>query len=87
MCVTVLSVLLSTFFSLSGFGNNDFFHSDVLQCEKQGAIVDARVCVRVFCRRDRARLFPTASHMLGHTAALCPQLHGTQGKKKGKNKY
>lgn len=42
------------------------------------------MCVRVFCRRDRARLFPTASHMLGHTAALCPQLHGTQGKKKGK---
>lgn len=35
------------------------------------------VCLRL-CWRDRAPFFPTASHMLGHTAAPWPELHGTQ---------
>lgn len=62
-----LSVLFSTFFCLFGFWENDLFYSNVLQSEKQGAIVDARVCVCVFVEETE----PVCSGSITHAGSHC----------------
>lgn len=51
---------------------------------KSRALLWMHKCVSASLSKRQSPFVPTASHILGHTAASWPQLHGTQGKKREK---
>lgn len=51
---------------------------------KSRALLWMHECVSASLSKRQSPFVPTASHILGHTAASWPQLHGTQGKKREK---
>lgn len=77
-----VSVLFSTFFCLFSFwGKKKKICSIQLCCSvKSWVLLWMYECVSAPLLERQSPFVPTASHMLGHTAAPWPELHGTEEK-------